>query len=334
MTAAEAPAGRQLVYTLAITEGVRQALQEEPLAFMAGEDVAGAGSVFGIYRGLLDEFGPDRVIDTPISESGIIGLAVGAGATGLKPIVDIMFMDFIGECMDEIVNQLAKMRYMFGGKATLPVTVLTMSGAGMNLAAQHSQSLEAWLCHTPGLKVVMPATAYDVKGAIITAAREPNPVFVVMCKGLMALPGEVPEEPYTLPIGKANVLREGDGLTIVAHGRMIHEATKAADILEGEGVSAEVIDPLWLQPLDTETIINSVSKTHNALVVHEAVRFGGVGAEIAAQIAELAFDYLDAPVGRVAAPFSPVPFSPVLEQTYVPNAERIAAEARQILGTG
>ena len=334
MTAAEAPAGRQLVYTLAITEGVRQALQEEPLAFMAGEDVAGAGSVFGIYRGLLDEFGPDRVIDTPISESGIIGLAVGAGATGLKPIVDIMFMDFIGECMDEIVNQLAKMRYMFGGKATLPVTVLTMSGAGMNLAAQHSQSLEAWLCHTPGLKVVMPATAYDVKGAIITAAREPNPVFVVMCKGLMALPGEVPEEPYTLPIGKANVLREGDSLTIVAHGRMIHEATKAADILEGEGVSAEVIDPLWLQPLDTETIINSVEKTHNALVVHEAVRFGGVGAEIAAQIAELAFDNLDAPVGRVAAPFSPVPFSPVLEQTYVPNAERIAAEARQILGTG
>jgi pyruvate dehydrogenase E1 component beta subunit len=334
MTAADAPAGRQLVYTLAITEGVRQALQEDPLAFMAGEDVAGAGSVFGIYRGLLDEFGPDRVIDTPISESGIIGLAVGAGATGLKPIVDIMFMDFIGECMDEIVNQLAKMRYMFGGKATLPVTVLTMSGAGMNLAAQHSQSLEAWLCHTPGLKVVMPATAYDVKGAIITAAREPNPVFVVMCKGLMALPGDVPEEPYTLPIGKANVLREGDNLTIVAHGRMIHEATKAADILAGEGVSAEVIDPLWLQPLDTDTIINSVSKTHNALVVHEAVRFGGLGAEIAAQIAELAFDNLDAPVGRVAAPFSPVPFSPVLEQTYVPNAERIAAEARQILGTG
>ncbi len=334
MTAAEAPAGRQLVYTLAITEGVRQALAEEPLAFMAGEDVAGAGSVFGIYRGLLDEFGPDRVIDTPISESGIIGLAVGAGATGLKPIVDIMFMDFIGECMDEIVNQLAKMRYMFGGKATLPVTVLTMSGAGMNLAAQHSQSLEAWLCHTPGLKVVMPATAYDVKGAIITAAREPNPVFVVMCKGLMALPGDVPEEPYEVPIGKANILREGDGLTIVAFGRMIHEATKAAEQLAGEGVSVEVIDPLWLQPLDTDTIISSVTKTHRAMVVHEAVRFGGLGAEIAAQISELAFDSLDAPVGRVAAPFSPVPFSPILEQTYVPNAERIADEARRILGLG
>ena len=242
-SAAEAPAGRQLVYTLAITEGVRQALAEDPLTFLAGEDVAGAGSVFGIYRGLLDEFGAERVIDTPISESGIIGLAVGAGATGLRPIVDIMFMDFIGECMDEIANQLAKMRYMFGGKAKLPVTVLTMSGAGMNLAAQHSQSLEAWLCHLPGLKVVMPATPYDVKGAIITAVREDNPVFVVMCKGLMALPGEVPEEMYEVPIGKAKILREGDGLTIVAFGRMIHEAQKAADALQADGINAEVIRP-------------------------------------------------------------------------------------------
>ncbi len=323
---------RKLPYILAITEGLRQSLAADDNVFLAGEDVAGAGSVFGYTRGLLAEFGPRRVMDTPISEEGIMGLGVGASACGLRPIIDLMFMDFIGECMDEVLNQMAKMRYMFGGKATLPVTVTTMSGAGMNLAGQHSQSLEAWLCHVPGLKVVMPSTPYDAKGLLMAAVQDDNPVFVVFHKGLLGMPGEVPEEPYTIPLGKANIVRPGSNFTIVATAKMVHEATKAAAELAEEGIDVEVIDPRTVQPLDSETIINSVKKTHRALIVHEAVRFGGLGAEIAAQIQEEAFDFLDAPVGRVAAPFSPVPFSPVLEKAYLPNSDKIKAEVKRIVG--
>ena len=327
-----APAERELTYVRAINEAVRTVLAEQPSAFVAGEDVAGAGSVFGYYGGLLKEFGAERVIDTPISEEGIVGLGVGAAATGLRPIIDIMFMDFMGECMDEITNQMAKMRYMFGGAATLPITLLTMSGAGMNMAAQHSQSLEAWLCHLPGLKVVMPATPYDAKGLIIAAARDDNPVIVALNKMSLRLKGAVPEDAYEVPIGQANIVRGGGNFTIVTYSRMVHESVKAAAALAELGVDAEVIDLRSLQPLDTDAVIASVRKTHRALVVHEAVRFGGMGGEIAAQIQELAFDDLDAPVGRVGAPFSPVPFSPRLEQSYVPNADRIVAEARNLLG--
>lgn len=322
---------RSITYVAAITEGVRAILNEQDNAFVAGEDVAGAGSVFGYYRGLLAEFGENRLFDTPISEKAIMGLGVGAAATGCRPIIDIMFMDFIAECMDEVTNQLAKMRYMFGGAATLPVTVLTMSGGGMNMAAQHSQCLEAWLAHLPGVKVVMPATPYDAKGLVIAAARDNNPVFVVLNKLSLGIRGEVPEEVYEVPIGKANVVREGSNYTIVAVSRMVHEAVKAADELAGLGLDAEVIDVRSIQPLDTALIIKSVEKTHRALVVHEAVRFGGIGGEIAAQIQELAFDHLDAPVARVGAPFSPVPFSPVLEATYMPNAAKIVAEVRKTL---
>jgi len=332
MAAATEAAPREIPYVLAITEGVRQSLEQYPEAFLAGEDVAGAGSVFGCYRGLLKQFGDKRVVDTPISEAGIIGLGVGAAATGLRPIVDIMFMDFIGECMDEIANQMAKMRFMFGGKAKLPVTVLTMAGAGMSFAAQHSQSLEAWLCHLPGLKVLMPATPYDVKGAIIAAVREENPVFVVMNKVSLGISGVVPEEPYAIPIGEANVARTGGDVTVVAMGRMLHESLAAAKTLAEEGIELEVIDPRTLQPFDTGTVVESVQKTHRALVVHEAVRFGGLGAEIASQIQELAFDYLDAPVGRIGAPFSPVPYSPPLEKLYVPDAARIVTGVRELLG--
>jgi acetoin:2,6-dichlorophenolindophenol oxidoreductase subunit beta len=323
---------RKLPYVSAITDGVREVLKEQPNSFVIGEDVAGAGSVYGYYKGLLDEFGPDRIFDTPISEEGIMGVGVGAGATGCRPIVDLMFMDFMGECMDEIANQLAKMRYMFGGAAKLPVTVLTMGGAGGSLAAQHSQSLEAWICHLPGLKVVMPSTPYDAKGLIIAAARDDNPVFVVLNKMSLAITGEVPEGAYEIPIGKANVVRPGRNYTIVAMGRMVHEALKAAERLKEFGVDAEVIDPRTLQPFDTATVVKSVQKTHRAMVIHEAVRFGGFGAEIAAQIQEEAFDYLDAPIARVGAPFSPVPFSPALEAHYVPNADRIVAEAKKQLG--
>lgn len=334
MSEPAAAEARKLPYVAAITEGVREVLLEQETAFVAGEDVGQAGSVFGYYAGLYKEFGEERIIDTPISEKGIIGLGVGASATGCRPIIDLMFMDFMGECMDEIANQMAKMRFMFGGAATLPVTVLTMAGAGMNLAAQHSQSLEAWLAHLPGVKVVMPATPYDAKGLIIAAARDDNPVFVVLNKVSLAMQGEVPEGAYEVAIGTAEVVRPGADYTIIGMGRMVHEALSAAKQLQELGLSAEVIDVRSVQPFDTETVIQSIKKTHRALVVHEAVRFGGFGGEITAQIQELAFDYLDAPVARVGAPFSPVPFSPTLEKAYVPNAERIVQAAKHQLGLG
>ncbi|MEY2430961.1 MAG: acetoin:2,6-dichlorophenolindophenol oxidoreductase subunit beta [Acidimicrobiaceae bacterium] len=334
MTATTTPASievRDLPYLSAITEGMAQAMRADPAVFLAGEDVAGYGSVFGIFRGLFDEFGGRRVIDTPIAEAGLVGLGVGAAATGCRPVIDIMFMDFFGIAMDQLVNQAAKMKYMFGGKATLPLTICTMAGAGMSMAAQHSQSLEAWVCHVPGLKVVMPSGAYEAKGLLLAAIREDNPVIVVFNKLSLGMTAAVPEEPYELPIGQAAVVREGDDVTVIALGRMVHEALSAADALAAEGVSVEVIDPRTLSPLDTPTLADSVRKTNRAVVVHEAVRFGGFGGEIAAQLQEEAFDYLDAPIARVGAPFSPVPFSPALEQHYVPNAARIADEVRRVL---
>ena len=330
---AEAVATRELTYVGAIAEAAHTVLAEQDTAFVAGEDVAGAGGVFGSYRGLLDAYGAERVIDTPISEEGIVGLAVGAAATGLRPVIDIMFMDFMGECMDEIANQMAKMRYMFGGSASLPITIVTMSGGGMNMAAQHSQSLEAWICHLPGLKVVAPATPHDAKGLIIAASRDDNPVFVVLNKLSLRNRGEVPEESYEVPIGKAHTAREGSDLTIVTYSRMVHEATTAAEALAEEGIDTEVIDLRSLQPMDTEAMVASVQKTHRAIVVHEAVRFGGLGGEIASQIQELAFDYLDAPVARIGAPFSPVPFAANLEQAWLPNAPKIVAAAKELLGS-
>lgn len=330
---AGAPAGgRQLPYGKAIPEAIAQCMREDPSVFVAGEDVALYGGVFGTTRGLLEEFGPERVVDTPISEAGIVGLAVGAAATGLRPVVEIMFMDFLGCCMDQVVNQMAKMRYMFGGKATLPITVRTMAGAGMSLAAQHSQSLEAWLCHVPGLKVVMPSNAYDAKGLLVAAIRDDNPVVVVENKFSLGVATSVPEGIYEVPLGEARVAREGSDVTVVATGRMVAEALSAAEELAKEGVEVEVVDPRTLQPLDTATIVGSVTKTNRAVVVHEAVRFGGIGAEIAAQIQELAFDSLDAPVARVGAPFAPVPFSPALEQHYVPTNLSVVAEVRRLLG--
>jgi len=323
---------REITYVEAIAEAAHAILRDQDTAFVAGEDVAGAGGVFGSYRGLVDAFGAKRVVDTPISEEGIVGLGVGAAATGLRPVIDIMFMDFLGECMDEVANQMAKMRYMFGGAAKLPITVVTMSGAGMNMAAQHSQSLEAWLCHLPGLKVVAPATPRDAKGLLVAAARDDNPVFVVLNKLSLRHRGPVPEATYAVPIGEASVVREGADVTFVTYSRMVREATAAAETLAGEGVDAEVVDLRSLQPLDIDTVVRSVRKTHRAVVVHEAVRFGGLGGEIAAQIQELAFDDLDAPVARVGAPFSPVPFSSVLEQAYLPNADKIVAETRSLLG--
>lgn len=332
MTATTSQRTRTTSYVAAILEAQRQLLASDPEVFLCGEDVALYGGVFGTSRGLLAEFGPERVVDTPISESGIVGMAIGAAATGLRPIVEIMFMDFVGVCMDQIVNQLAKMRYMFGGKATLPVTIRTMAGGGRNMAAQHSQSLEAWFCHVPGLKVVMPSNPYDAKGLLVAAVRDDDPVIVVDNKMQLGLQGEVPEDLYEVPLGRARVAREGRNFTIVATSRMVQEALAAAETLAADGLDVEVIDPRTLQPLDIESIAASVRKTHRALVAHEAVRFGGIGGEIAAQIQEEAFDYLDAPVGRVGAPFAPVPFSPALEGLYIPNRESIVAGVRRILG--
>ena len=332
MTTAEVSTERRLPYVAAITEALSQLMREDPAIFVAGEDVAVYGSVFGVTRGMLAEFGPERIVDTPIAESGIMGLGLGAAATGLRPIIDIMFMDFMGVCMDELVNQIAKMKYMFGGKATIPLTVHTMAGGGLSMAAQHSQCLEAWFCHVPGLKVVMPSGPYEAKGLMVAAVRDDNPVIVVNNKASLGVTGAVPEELYEIPLGKAHIVRPGSNFTILATGRMVAESLKAAEALVADGLDVEVIDPRTLQPFDIETVVQSVRKTHRALVAHEAVRFGGIGAEFAAQIQEEAFDHLDAPVGRVGAPFSPVPFSPALEKLYIPDAARITGEVRRLLG--
>jgi pyruvate/2-oxoglutarate/acetoin dehydrogenase E1 component len=322
---------RKLSYVQAFNEAVRQEMESDPDVFCAGEDIGAFGGVFGTYAGLQAEFGERRVVDTPISEQAIIGLGIGAAVTGLRPIVDIMFMDFICVAFDQIVNQVAKIKYMFGGAATVPLTITTGGGGGLSAAAQHSQSLEALLCHVPGLKVVHPSNPYDMKGLMTACIREDNPTVMIKHKRLLGMQGEVPEESYEVPLGSANVIRPGTDVTVVAWGRMANEAAGVADRLAGDGIDVEVIDPRTLQPLDTDTIIASARKTNRVVVVHEAVRFGGLGAEVAAQIQEHAFDHLDAPVGRVAAPFSPVPFSPALEQHYLPDGDRIAAGIRETL---
>lgn len=323
---------RELTYLGAFNEALRQVMAEDESVFVAGEDVGKAGGVFGHFAGISDEFGDRRCFDTPIAEQAIVGLGTGAAVSGLRPVVDLMFMDFVLVAMDQIANQAAKLKYMFGGKATLPLTITTSGGAGLSAAAQHSQSLEALLCHIPGLKVVMPSSPYDVKGLLTACIRDDNPTVFVSNKRMLGNKGPVPEELYEIPLGSANVVREGDGVTAIAYGRMVPESVKAAERLAEEGISVEVIDLRTVQPLDIDMIVASARKTNRIVVVHEAVRFGGLGAEIAAQITEEAFDYLDAPVGRIAAPFSPVPFSPALEADYVPNAKRIAQGIRDTLG--
>jgi pyruvate dehydrogenase E1 component beta subunit len=322
---------RKLSYVMAFNEAVRQAMEADADVFCAGEDIGSFGGVFGTFAGLQATFGADRVVDTPISEQAIVGLGVGAAATGLRPIVDLMFMDFVCVAMDQIVNQAAKLKYMFGGKATLPLTITTAGGAGLSAAAQHSQSLEAILCHIPGLKVVYPSNPYDMKGLMTSCIQEDNPTVMVKHKRLLGMTGHVPAEPYAIPLGQAAIARAGRDVTVVAYGRMANEALAAAELLAGEGVDCEVVDPRTLQPLDTATIVESARRTNRVVVVHEAVRFGGLGAEIAAQIQEEAFDFLDAPVARIGAPFSPVPFSPALEQHYVPDAAKIADGIRGVL---
>jgi len=320
---------KDIRYIWAINEAIREEMQRDEKVFLIGEDVGNSGGAFGASRGLYEEFGAERVVETPISEAAIVGLAGGAAACGLRPIVEIMFMDFMTICMDGIVNQIAKLRYMFGSQYTVPVVIRTPAGGGLNAGPQHSQCLEAWFAHIPGLKVVMPATPYDAKGLLKSAVRDDNPVIVIENKTLHALKGQIPEEEYLVPIGKADVKRQGTDATVVATSRMVHESLKAADRLAGEGIDVEVIDLLTISPWDKETVFNSISKTHRLVVTHEAVKSFGVGAEISATVAEEILDELDAPVMRVAAPFVPVPFS--LEKTYLPNADDVFSAVKKTI---
>ena len=315
--------------TAAINEAIDQEMARDERVFVAGEDVR-VGGPFGTEANLLEKYGEKRIVNTAISEQALTGLGVGAAAVGLRPIIEIMIMDFVTVAMDQIVNQMAKMKYMLGGKPVLPIVVTTHAGIDSSSAAQHSGSLEAWFCHVPGLKVLMPANAYDAKGMLISAIRDDDPVIFISNKICMQSSCEVPDEPYTVPLGVASVVKEGSDITLVATGRMVQTSLNACEVLEKSGISAEIIDPRSLTPLDFSTILKSVQKTSRAVVIHEAVENCGIGAEIAARISDQGFDYLDAPVKRVGAPFTPVPFAPVLEKAYLPDENNILSAVAEI----
>ncbi len=322
---------REITYLEAIREAMSQEMRSNQDVFIIGEDIGIYGGAFGVTNGMIEEFGPERVRNTPISEAAISGCAVGAAITGMRPILELQFSDFITIATDNIVNQAAKMRYMFGGKAKVPLVIRTPGGSGRGFAAQHSQSLEAWMAHIPGLKVVQPSTPYDAKGLLKAAIDDDNPVMFYEHKLLYGLKGDVPEEEYSIPLGKADIKRAGTDVTIVATAIMVQKALEAAKQLETGGISAEIIDPRTLVPLDEETIIHSVKKTGRVIVVYEAVKRGGYGAEIAGMIAESdAFDYLDAPIVRLGGLPVPMPSNSVLEQKAVPQVEDIVRAARSI----
>ena len=324
---------REVSYGRALNEAIAEEMRRDAAIYVAGEDVT-IGGAFGVTRGLKAEFGAKRVKDTPISETAIVGTAIGAAATGLRPVVDIMFIDFLGVCMDQLLNQAAKMRYMFGGKARLPLVIRAVCGAGFSGAAQHSQSLEALITHIPGLKVVMPATPYDAKGLLKSAIRDDNPVVFIEHKMLYGLKGPVPETEYLIPLGSAEVKREGKDVTIVAWSKMVHTALAAAERLGREGIDAEVVDLRTLEPLDKDAILKSVGKTGKLVILQEACLTGGFGAEVAALVADKGFDFLDAPIKRVAAPDTPVPFSPPLEDFFLPNEAKLVKAVLEIMSKG
>ncbi|RJQ65524.1 MAG: alpha-ketoacid dehydrogenase subunit beta [Desulfobacteraceae bacterium] len=315
----------------AIRDALRLEMQRDPNVYIVGEDVGTYGNVFGVTKGLMEQFGKERVRDTPIAESAIVGSSVGAAACGLRPVAELMYIDFIGVAMDQLYNQAAKMRYMFGGKIKIPMVLRSACGAGRGSAAQHSQSLESWFMHVPGLKVVMPSTPADAKGLLISSIRDDNPVVFLEHKLLYRIKGEVPEGEYRIPIGKGDIKRSGKDVTVVATARMVHFALNAAEKLAAEGIALEVVDPRSLSPLDEEIILESVKKTHRLIIVHEEVKFAGSGAEIAAMVAEKAFDYLDAPILRIGAPFSPVPFSPSLEEKFIPSEQDIIDAVKKVM---
>lgn len=315
--------GRNLTMAEAIREAMSMEMRNDPKVFLAGEDIGIIGGAFGVAGKMIEEFGPERMLNTPISETAIAGIGVGAAAAGYRPIIEIMFVDFIGIAMDEIANQAAKMRYMFGGKAKVPMVVRTACGAGVRGAGQHSQSLEAWVAHIPGLKVVMPSNSYDAKGLLLTSIRDDNPVIFLEHKVVYGMSSECPEGEYTIPLGEAKLVREGSDATIVAWGLMVHKADEAAKELGKDGITVELIDIRSLVPLDKKTIIDSVKKTGKLVIVQEAYRTGGFAGEISAIIAEEAFPYLKGPIIRVTAPNTTIPLSPILEDEFIPGPEKI-----------
>ena len=322
---------RKITYRQALNEALDEELQRDEKVFIMGEDVAIYGGAYGVTAGLWKKYGDERVIDTPISENAIVGTGLGAALTGMRPVVEIMYIDFIGLCMDQLNNQVAKIRYMFGGKCEVPLTIRTEGGAGRTLGAHHSQSLESWLIHIPGIKVVMPATPYDAKGLLKSSIRDNNPVVFIEHKMLYNTKGPVPEEEYTVPIGVADIKKEGKDVTIVTYSRMLLFSLEAASILEKEGISVEVVDLRTLLPMDMETVVKSVKKTNRVVIVEEDCKTGGTGAEIGMRIMEEAFDYLDAPIIRVAGADVPMPKSPVLEKLAIPDVDRIIEGVREVL---
>jgi len=335
-------ATRTITFRDAVNEAMRLEMRRDPTVILFGEDVAGGatlphmegenkeawGGVLGVTKGLASEFGRNRVLDTPISESAFIGAAVGAASTGLRPVAELMFVDFMGVCFDQIFNQGAKLRYMFGGKAQVPMVVRTMIGAGFRAAAQHSECLYSIFAHIPGIKSVVPSTPYDAKGLLSSAIRDNDPVMFFEHKLLYDVEGEVPEDNYTIPLGVADVKREGKDATIVTLGRMVHLALEAADTLANDGVDVEVIDLRSISPMDGDAILASVKKTHRLVVVDEDYPRCSVATDVIALVADQAFDYLDAPCKMITAPHTPVPFSPVLEDVYIPNADTIVSTVK------
>jgi pyruvate/2-oxoglutarate/acetoin dehydrogenase E1 component len=330
---------RNILYQDAINEALDQEMARDENVIVMGEDVVGGtgsdgemdawGGVLGVTKGLYGKYG-DRIMDTPISESAFVGAAVGAATAGMRPVCELMFIDFMGVCFDQIYNQAAKFRYMFGGKAKTPVVIRTMYGAGFRAAAQHSQCLYPMFTHVPGLKVVLPSTPYDAKGLLIQAIRDDDPVIFCEHKALYAVEGDVPEESYTIPFGEANIVREGDDVTIVALGRMVHMAQQSANQLADEGINCEIIDPRTTSPFDEDTVLESVENTGRLVVVDEASPRCGMAADISSMVAQKGFDLLKAPIELVTAPHTPVPFSGALEDLYIPSADQISEAVRKI----
>jgi acetoin:2,6-dichlorophenolindophenol oxidoreductase subunit beta len=322
----------ELTYREAVREALAASMRDDESVFLMGEDIAEMGGSMGVTHGLLEEFGPERVRNTPISEMAIVGAGIGAAMAGMRPVVEIMYEDFLTLSLEQIVNQAAKHRYMSGGQVTVPLTIRTQGGAGWSPGAQHAQQLEAWLVHVPGLKVVFPSTPEDVRGLLWSAIHDDNPVVFFEHRLLYPVKGEVPERIEPIPIGKARVLREGSDVTVIALGPLVHQSLSAAKLADAEGISVEVIDPRTLQPLDEAALVESVKKTNRAVVAHEAVTRMGFGAEVAAVLQYLAFDWLDAPIERVGAKFAPLAFAPVMEQFIVPQTADVLAAIRRTVG--
>ena len=322
----------ELSYREAVRDALATALRDDEDVFIMGEDIAEMGGSMGVTQGLLDEFGPERIRNTPISEMAIVGAGIGAAMQGMRPVVEVMYEDFLTLSLEQIVNQAAKHRYMSGGQITVPLTIRTQGGAGWSPGAQHAQQLEAWLVHIPGLKVVYPSTPTDVRGLLWSSIYDDNPVIFFEHRLLYPLKEEVPDDLEGIPLGKARVVREGTDVTVIAIGPLVHRTVAAAKEAEKDGISVEIVDPRTLQPLDEETLVESVKKTNRAVVAHEAVTRMGFGAEVTAILQEQAFDWLDAPIERVGAKFAPLPFAPVMEQFVVPQPEDVLAAIRRTMG--